>query len=72
MQDKYKETRTVPQNFAIFFPKTILTQYAYMQGGLKRNSSVQLSKCRGFVTVAYSISRHLHTVLSTFFINKKR
>ena len=53
VQDKYKKTRTVPQNFAKFICKTILTQYAYMQGWLKRNSSVQLSKCRGFVTVAY-------------------
>ena len=35
VQDKHKKTRTVPQNFAEFFPKTILTQYAYTQGSLK-------------------------------------
>jgi len=28
VQDKYKKIRTVPQNFAEFFSKTILTQYA--------------------------------------------
>ena len=29
VQDKYKKTRTVPQNFTVFFSKTILTQFAY-------------------------------------------
>ena len=52
VQDKYKKTRTVSQNFAEFFSNTILTQYAY-RVDQKRNNSVQLSKCRGFVTVAY-------------------
>jgi len=35
VKDKYNKSRTVPQNFAEFFSKTILTQYAYIQGGLK-------------------------------------
>ena len=42
VQDKYKKTRTVPQNFADFFQNHSHT--VCLQGGLKRNNSVQLSR----------------------------
>ena len=32
VQDKYKKTRTVPQNFGELFSNTNLTQYVYRVG----------------------------------------
>ena len=69
MQDKYKKTRTVPQNFAGFFPKPFSHS---MPTGWAKNGTV-LFNCLNVVALLpllANVSRHLYTVLSTFFINK--